>query len=165
MSVGVGSMKFPVRRVVTGHDAQGRAIAIIDEVCSNVISRRPGHSSHVVWTTESFPVSNDGDEDGSKRKVGRVMPNGSVFRIIRLEPGAEPRMHRTDSIDYAVVLSGEVHLQLDDSEIHLKAGDVVVQRGTIHNWANRGTEPCLIAVVLIHANPVTVNGKTLHAID
>jgi quercetin dioxygenase-like cupin family protein len=154
MSVGVGSMKFPVRRVVTGHDAEGRAIAIIDEVCSNVISRRPGHSSHVVWTTESCPVSNDG-----------VEPNGSVFRIIRLEPGAEPRMHRTDSIDYAVVLSGEVHLQLDDSEIHLKAGDVVVQRGTIHNWANRGTEPCLIAVVLIHANPVTVNGKTLHAID
>jgi quercetin dioxygenase-like cupin family protein len=156
-------MKFPVRRVITGHDANGRAVAIIDETSTNVKSRRAGHSSHVVWA-EPFPVDNDSDFDGSRRQFDRVLPNGSVFRIIHLEPGAEPRMHRTDSLDYAIILTGEVDLQLDDSEIHLSAGDVVVQRGTIHNWANRGSEVCLIGIVLISAKPATAAGKTLHEI-
>lgn len=156
-------MRFPVRRVVTSHDANGRAIATIDEVSTNVKSRRAGHSSHVVWA-EPFPVDNDSEIDGSRRQFDRVLPNGSVFRIIRLEPGAEPRMHRTDSIDYAIILTGEVDLQLDDSEIHLTAGDVVVQRGTIHNWLNRGHEVCLIGIVLISAKPATAGGKILHEI-
>lgn len=156
-------MKFPTRRVVTGHDENGRAIAIIDEVSTNVKSRRAGHSSHVVWS-EPYPVDNNSKTDGSTRKFDRVLPNGSVFRIIRLEPGAEPRMHRTDSIDYAIILTGEVDLELDDSTIHLTAGDVVVQRGTIHNWANRGSEVCLIGIVLISAAPAVAGGKTLHEI-
>jgi quercetin dioxygenase-like cupin family protein len=116
-----------------------------------------------VWA-EPFPVDNDSEIDGSRRQFDRVLPNGSVFRIIRLEPGAEPRMHRTDSIDYAIILTGEVDLQLDDSEIHLTAGDVVVQRGTIHNWLNRGHEVCLIGIVLISAKPATAGGKILHEI-
>jgi quercetin dioxygenase-like cupin family protein len=157
-------MKFPVRRVVTGHDAKGRAFATIDEISTNVKSRRSGHSSHVVWA-EPFPVDNDSDFDGSRREFDRVLPNGSVFRIIRLEPGAEPRMHRTDSLDYAIILSGEVDLELDDSEIHLNAGDVVVQRGTVHNWLNRGSEVCLIGIILIAAKPATAGGKPLLAID
>ena len=78
-------------------------------------------------------------------------------------PGVAPRVHRTDSIDYAVVMSGEIDMQLDDSEVHLQAGDVLVQRGTIHNWVNRGDEPCVIAFVLIDAKPVTAGGRTLHA--
>jgi quercetin dioxygenase-like cupin family protein len=77
-----------------------------------------------------------------------------VFRIVRYDPGVAPRRHRTSSLDYAVVLSGEIDMELDDKEVHLKAGDVVVQRGTIHNWANRGTEPCIMAFVLIGAKPV-----------
>lgn len=159
-------MQFPVRRVVTGHDEQGRAIAIVDEVATNAISRRPGHASHVVWTTQGFPVNNDGDADGSKAKVGRVMPDGTVFRIICLEPGAQPVMHRTDSIDYAVIMSGQVLLELDGQDpVPLKAGDVVVQRGTTHNWKNDGPETCLIGIVLIHAKPVTVGGKVLTAIE
>jgi quercetin dioxygenase-like cupin family protein len=73
-------------------------------------------------------------------------------------------MHRTDSIDYAVVLSGEIDMQLDDgTEVHLRAGDVLVQRGTIHNWINRGTAPCVMAFTLIDAKPVEVGGKMLHA--
>jgi quercetin dioxygenase-like cupin family protein len=71
------------------------------------------------------------------------------MRIIRYEPGVAKRWHRTDSIDYAVVLSGEIYMQLDEEEVHLKAGDVMIQRGTMHNWVNRGTEPCLIAFILI----------------
>lgn len=157
-------MQFPVRRVVTGHDKDGRAVAVIDEIATNVRSRRPGHSSHVVWA-ESFPVDNDSHVDGSRRQFDRVLPNGSVFRIIRLEPGAEPRMHRTDSLDYAIILTGEVNLELDDASIHLKAGDVVVQRGTIHNWRNDGKEVCLIGIVLIASKPATAGGKVLAAID
>ena len=75
-----------------------------------------------------------------------------------------PRNHRTDSVDYAVVMSGEIDMELDDGVVvKLKAGDVLVQRGTIHNWANKGTVPCVIAFTLIGAKPVTVNGKPLNA--
>jgi quercetin dioxygenase-like cupin family protein len=73
------------------------------------------------------------------------------------------RNHRTDSIDYAVVMAGEIEMDLDGEVVKLKAGDVLVQRGTIHNWINRGTEACVIAFVLVSAKPVTVGGKTLNA--
>jgi quercetin dioxygenase-like cupin family protein len=147
-------MAVQVRRVVTGHDPNGRAVVKIDEVAKNVISRRPGQSSCVIWTTEAFPVNNTGDDDQGTRQVGTTLNNGTVFRVVEFAPGVAPRNHRTDSIDYAVIVSGEIDMELDDSVVHLKAGDVVVQRGTIHNWANRGTTPCTIAFVLIDAKPV-----------
>jgi quercetin dioxygenase-like cupin family protein len=156
-------MAVQVRRVVTGHDANGRAVVKIDEVSENVVSRRPGQSACVVWTTESFPVDNTGDSDQGARQVGTTLKNGTVFRVNEFAPGVAPRNHRTDSIDYAVVISGEIDMELDDSVVHLKAGDVIVQRGTIHNWVNRGTEPCTIAFVLIDAKPVEIKGKALHA--
>ena len=156
-------MALQIRRVVTGHDTSGRAIVKIDEVAKNVTSSRPGASACVVWTTEGFPVDNTGEEDSGLRKTGTTLDNGTVFRILELESGASPRNHRTDSIDYAVVMSGEVDMELDDTTVHLKAGDVLVQRGTIHNWVNRGTEPCVIAFVLIAAKPVTIGDKVLHA--
>jgi len=117
----------------------------------------------VVWTTEGFPVDNNGDDDQGQRRTGTALANGTVFRVLELMPGNAPRNHRTDSIDYAVVMSGEIDMELDGSSVHLKAGDVLVQQGTIHNWVNRGTEPCVIAFVLIAANPVTAGGKTLNA--
>jgi quercetin dioxygenase-like cupin family protein len=156
-------MTLQVRRVVTGHDANGRAIVTIDELASNVQPTRPGVCAAVIWTTESFPVDNDSNDDTSRTKVATTRANGTVFRVIEFAPGAAPRNHRTDSIDYAVVLSGEIDMPLDDTEVHLKAGDVLVQRGTIHNWINRGTEPCVIAFVLIDAESVEVGGKVLEA--
>lgn len=156
-------MSIQVRRVVTGHDANGRAVVQIDETSQNIRSNRPGVSSCVVWTTEGYPVDNTDETDGALRKTGTSLPDGTVFRLVEYHPGAGPRMHRTDSIDYAVVVSGEIHMQLDDEEVHLKAGDVVVQRGTIHNWVNKGPQPCLMAFVLIGAKPVEVGGKTLNA--
>ena len=156
-------MALQVRRIVTGHDNSGRAIVKIDEVAQNIASSRPGASACVVWTTENFPVDNTGTEDAGLRKTGTTLDNGTVFRVLELAPGVSPRNHRTDSIDYAVVMSGEVDMELDDTSVHLKAGDVLVQRGTIHNWVNRGTEPCVIAFVLIAAKPVAVGGKVLHA--
>ncbi|HEV8482283.1 MAG TPA: cupin domain-containing protein [Blastocatellia bacterium] len=156
-------MALQLRRVVTGHDDKGRAVVKIDEVSKNLVSGRPGATACVIWTTESFPVNNTGEADDCLRQVGTTLNNGTVFRVVEFGPGVAPRNHRTDSIDYAVVMSGEIDMALDDSVVHLKAGDVLVQRGTIHNWINRGTQPCVIAFVLIDAKPVEVDGKVLHA--
>jgi mannose-6-phosphate isomerase-like protein (cupin superfamily) len=156
-------MSLKIRRVVTGHDDHGKAVVLFDETCRNVISRRERHHSCVVWSTASFPVDNSGREDESARPTGAPPPDGTVFRIIEYGPGVAPRNHRTSTIDYAVVISGEIDMELDDDIVHLKAGDVLVQRGAIHNWVNRGSEPCVIAFVLIAAHPVVRGGKTLDA--
>jgi quercetin dioxygenase-like cupin family protein len=156
-------MALNLRRVVTGHDKNGKAIVTIDETVKNVVSGRPGALAGSVWTTEGFPVSNDGSADESARKTGTTLANGTVFRVVEFSPGVQRRMHRTDSIDYAVVMAGEIDMELDDSTVHLKAGDVLVQRGTIHNWVNRGTAPCTIAFILIDAKPATAGGKVLNA--
>jgi quercetin dioxygenase-like cupin family protein len=153
-----------IRRVVTGHDAAGRAVVAIDEVCKNVISRRPKHASCVVWSTDSFPADNSSDADGAKREVGTADPTGTIFRVVEYQPGVAPREHRTQSVDYAVVLSGEIDMELDGTVVRLRRGDVLVQRGTMHNWVNRGTEPCVIAFVLVAAKPVERAGKGLHAV-
>ena len=156
-------MALQVRRVVTGHDKTGRAIIKIDEISQNVRSARPGTSACVVWTSEGFPISNKGDADEGLRETGTTHADGTVFRILELAPGHSPRNHRTDSLDYAVVMSGEIDMEIDGATVHLKAGDVLVQRGTVHNWINRGTEPCRIAFVLISAKPVEAGGKVLPA--
>jgi len=156
-------MSLKIRRVVTGHDAQGRAKVLIDEMVSNVISSRPGANSSVIWSSDMLPVDNDGDHDPSRKPIHTTIPGGSVFRVVSFGPGVSPRNHRTDSIDYAVVISGEIDMELDVGSVHLKAGDVLVQRGTIHNWVNKGKEPCVIAFSLIAAKPVEAGGKTLPA--
>ena len=157
-------MTVKVRRVVTGHDENGRAVVKIDEISKNVVSSRPGTSACVVWTTDALPADNSGEGDAALRKTGTTLPDGSVFRVVEFSPGAAPRVHRTDSIDYAVVISGEIDMELDDGKsVHLRAGDVLVQRGTVHNWVNRGKEPCVIAFSLIAAKPAVAAGKRLDA--
>jgi len=157
-------MAVKVRRVVTGHDASGRAVVKIDEISKNLVSTRPGSSSTVIWTTDSIPADNTGDGDSGLEKTGTTLPGGTVFRVVEFSPGVSPRVHRTDSIDYAVVISGEIDMELEKGdEVHLKAGDVLVQRGTVHNWINRGNAPCVIAFALIDAGPVTAGGKKLEA--
>lgn len=156
-------MTLKIRRVVTGHDDAGRAVVSIDELARNVLQNRPGAASAVIWSTKGFPVDNTVPGDGALRDVSTSESDGTVFRVVQYQPGVAPRNHRTDSIDYAVVISGEIDMQLDESKVHLKAGDVLVQRGTIHNWVNRGSEPCVIAFVLVGAKPATAGGKTLHA--
>jgi quercetin dioxygenase-like cupin family protein len=156
-------MAFQVRRVVTGHDNSGKAIVKIDEIVSNVRQGRPGALAAAIWTTEGFPVNNDGQEDAGARPVQTTLPGGTIFRVVEFSPGLQARNHRTDSIDYAVVLAGEIDMEMDGSMIHLKAGDVLVQRGTIHNWINNGAAPCVIAFILIAAKSVTAGGKVLAA--
>ena len=117
----------------------------------------------MVWTTQGFPVNNDTSEDTSGNATGTTLAGGTVFRIVEFGPGNTPRNHRTDSIDYAVVMSGEIDMEMDGSMVHIKAGDVLVQRGTVHNWINSGTEPCIIAFSLIDAKSVEAGGKKLEA--
>ena len=143
-------MAINVRRVVTGHDENGKAVVRIDDRGAHAKSNRPNMTAQVIWTTDDLPVNfaEDGEDKGA-REIGTTVQNGSVFRVIEFAPGVTPRNHRTDSIDYAVVVSGEIDMEMDDTLVHLRAGDVLVQRGTIHNWVNQGTEPCVIAFVLV----------------
>ena len=152
-----------IRRVVTSHDTSGKAVVAIDEVSRDVVSFRPGATITNIWSTTGFPVGNDHLTDAAKQITGTTRDGGTVFRVIEYAPGVTPRNHRTDSIDYAVVLSCEIDMELDDQVVTLRAGDVLVQRGTIHNWVNRSTAPCVIAFVLIDAKPVEHDGKPLSA--
>ena len=120
-------MKLRARRVVTGHDDKGRAVVKTDETLGNAVSARPGHERLDLWKGA----------------------DGSVFRFVRYEPGVAPRNHRTETIDYAVVVSGELEMELDGAVVKLRQGDVVVQQNTMHNWVNRGTEACVVAFVLV----------------
>ena len=101
-------MAINIRRVVTGHDANGKAVVSIDDVGANVASGRRHMSRQLIWTTDDLPVhfTEDGEDKGA-RDIGTTIQNGSVFRVVEYEPGVAPRNHRTDSIDYAVVMSGE----------------------------------------------------------
>ena len=98
--------------MVTGHDASGRAVVKIDDVLQGK-QTRPSAAAAVIWTTESFPVDNSGDQDEAQRQVGTTLANGTVFRVLELNPGNAARVHRTDSIDYAVVMSGEIDMELE----------------------------------------------------
>ena len=144
-------MAINVRRVVTGLDENGKATVSFDDNLSEVAKQRPGIQSALIWTTDSYPLEVEGSEDNGRRTVERhPSPRGTIFRVVEFGPDNPSDNHVTQTIDYAVVISGEIDMELDEGrEVHLKQGDVLVQRATIHNWRNRGTEPCLIAFVLI----------------
>jgi quercetin dioxygenase-like cupin family protein len=152
-----------IRRIVTGHDQNGKAIVQHDELCNNIISRRDFHQSCVVWSTGNFPVDNLDVNDGNSRDVSILQKQDTVLRIVQYEPGVAPRNHRTETLDYAIVISGSIDMDLDGHIVHLNQGDVIVQRGTIHNWINHGAEPCVIAFILIAAKPIDLINKTLLA--
>ena len=100
-------MTLNIRRVITGHDAQGNSIVDIDEVTTNIVSRRPGHASSVIWTTTQAPCDNMEAGDQGLRDVNACAAQGAIFRVVEYGPGVSPRMHRTLTIDYAVVMAGE----------------------------------------------------------
>ncbi len=148
-------MSLNIRRVVTANDKNGKARVWIDDEAANFRINRPLVSSVLLWSTDSTPPDVSGTEDLGARALPRPPTHrGSIFRIVEFEPGNAPDAHVTPTIDYAVVMSGEIDMELDDGAgVHLRAGDVLVQRATVHNWANRGTEPCRIAFILIDASP------------
>jgi quercetin dioxygenase-like cupin family protein len=208
-------MPKPIRRVVTGHNAAGRSVFVMDAAAPHVYNRSPGSAVVTeLWETRATPADNSGNDEVTDHPFRLAPPrNGSVFRIIeyppdklrvaaieqqrasaddgsghgaalaseasgqrgnsivrapdtRPEPGSSaraafdrgsprhPGFHKTSSVDYAIVLSGEIHALMDEGEVLLRAGDVLVQRGTNHAWSNRTDAPAYLAFVLIDAEPV-----------
>jgi quercetin dioxygenase-like cupin family protein len=149
----------PIRRIVTGHTAENVATVLIDGVAENVRGNRPGQSTTLMWCTDGAPadmaVGTD-VEDMGNRKLGTYPPvNGTRFMIAEYPPNNAAVMHRTETIDYIVVLSGKIDMELDKGEtVTIKAGDVMVQRGTNHAWINRYDEPCRMVFVLVDAVPL-----------
>ncbi|HXQ52270.1 MAG TPA: cupin domain-containing protein [Stellaceae bacterium] len=149
----------PTRRVVTGHDANKKAKVLIDGIATNDRAEPP-RSRVLMWCTEATPTEvaiGEAIEDMGARQLGTAPPAGGTrFTINDIPAGAPGIMHRTETLDYCIVLAGEIDMDMDDSSIHLKAGDVVIQRGTNHSWVNRGTEPARIAFVLVDAKPLGI---------
>ena len=170
-----------IRRVVTTVDENGKAVVLFDgDNPHKVVRPNRSVTSRLLWTTDQTPADMSGTGGSRGRSSIGIAPpsHGSVFRIIDIPPtppeveqlaadhlhkqigdhapkrGMPPRhplMHRTLTVDYAIIMQGEIDMLLDDTEIHLKAGDVLIQQGTNHAWVNRGTEPCRIAFILIDA--------------
>jgi quercetin dioxygenase-like cupin family protein len=151
-----------IRRIVTGHDEKGRAVFKSDDKIAGTPVEGGVAEFALAWTTNRSPADNDDPYDGAKRTVGLACPGGTVLRFVDIPAGGRSPMHRTNSIDYGIVLSGELDLELDDGAVkHISAGDVVVQRGTMHAWVNNGPGTCRMAFVLIDAAPATAGGTVL----
>ena len=149
----------PVRRVVTGHDANDVAKVLWDSTDTNVKRGKSGFLTHL-WNTKStpapMPVGETIDDPGAEPHVTPPPAGGSRFVIIDYPPGNTGTMHRTETIDYIVVLTGAIDMVMDDSTVTLHAGDTMVQRGTNHAWFNRGTENARLAFVLVDAEPLGI---------
>jgi len=163
-------MALEVRRIVTGHDANGKAVVTTDERLAAVPRLgRPHIAGCEIWSTEAMPVNNTSEAAEAAQRAGFVKRynyvgsgQGTVIRITEFAPGAPKFMHRTETLDYALLLSGECDLELDSGEIvHMTPGDIVVQRGTMHAWVNHGPAPAVFAFILIDADPAKVGGQEL----
>ena len=171
-----------IRRIVTGHNAQGRSNITFAGEATNVLDSPawPGSRVTELWVTEEIPVDNTGEADRGARPIRHDPgPGGTIFRVVEIPPESKttidtaaafadigstrvptaedsarhPSMHATDSVDYLVVISGEMHMLMEEGEILLKAGDCIVQRGTKHAWVNRSSAPCVMAAILVDAHP------------
>ena len=180
-------MIWRVRRVLTGHDSEGRSTFIADGEAPNMkeVPVMPGLALTDLWETKGAPASNEGDADAADRPIQLEPPkNGTILRIVEFPPdtqwrtarsreafkaigashapdksSSDPMMHKTATVDYIIVLKGEIYAIMDTGEKRLRAGDILVQRGTNHSWSVRGTEPCIVAAVLVSAKPVKKKKK------
>jgi hypothetical protein len=177
-------MARPMRRVVTGHDAGGRSVIVSDGPSPHVLelAAMPGLALINLWVTDDAPAGNSGRADAAARPIVLEPPaRGTIFRVVDFppdqaiagrvdrekafaamgahaamdrDPSRHPGMHKTATVDYAIVLDGEIWALLDEGETLLKAGDCLVQRGTNHAWSNRTDRPCRVAFILVNARPV-----------
>lgn len=181
-------MVWKVRRVVTGHDQDGKSVFIMDGYAPNVLemASMPGLALTDLWETKGAPASNDGNAEAAARPVHLEPPkNGTILRIVEFPPdsqwrqsadarkafdsigaghapdkhSSDPMMHKTSTVDYIIVLKGEIWAIMDKEEKLLRPGDILVQRGTNHSWSVRTNEPCVIAAVLVSAKPVGKGAK------
>jgi mannose-6-phosphate isomerase-like protein (cupin superfamily) len=181
-------MIWRVRRVLTGHDTDGTSTIIADGQAPNVkeMPSFPGLALTDLWETKGAPASNEGHADAADRPVHLEPPkNGTILRIVEFPPdstrpqasdgregfksigaghaqdrgSSDPMMHRTNTVDYIIVLKGEIYAVMETGETLLRPGDVLVQRGTNHSWSVRGNEPCIVAAVLVSAKPLASKKK------
>jgi quercetin dioxygenase-like cupin family protein len=162
-------MAFAVRRIVTGHDRNGKAVVASDERLTGP-PPRPGISGRVeIWSADAMPVDNSEGAAAEAQRKGFVVTHnyvgsgaGNVCRVVEFPSGGAKFMHRTETLDYAILLNGECDLELDDGKtVHMQAGDICVQRGTMHAWVNNSGAPCTFAFILIDADPVEAGGNKL----
>jgi len=150
----------PIRRVVTGHDDDNVAKVILDGPATNARTGGSGNVSTLIWCTDAMPaditIGKTVEDMGARRLGTPPPPNGTRFAVIDFPPGNKPTMHRTETIDYVIVLSGRIDMDMDDSTVTLQAGDIMVQRGTNHAWVNRSDAPARVAFVLIDAKPLGI---------
>ena len=175
-------MVHRIRRVVTGHDRNGKSVFVEDRKAPNVLemASMPGVALTDLWRTATSPASNAGNKDAAAGKIKLEPPaSGTILRIVEFPPdkawrktadakkafasigaggapdhaSGDPMMHATATVDYIIVLKGEIYAILDKGEKLLKQGDILVQRGTNHSWSVRGAEPCVIAAILVSAKP------------
>lgn len=156
-------MLSKIRRVVTGHNADGKAIFVSDNQYETVVIPSGDAAMATIWTTASVPADLNDETDGRNRDAGTTLKGGSVIRVVDMLPNAESPMHRTSSIDYGIVISGKIELELDNQVLKtIEAGGIIVQRGTIHKWRNPSIdEICRIVFVLTEAKPYEFDGKPL----
>lgn len=181
---------YRARRIVTGHDSEGRSIVMSDGPAQNLVSNpsdpERGHINF--WRTDAVPASNAGNDDPAAGAGFALLPpkGGTQFRFFQIAPekneaglsreerdarmagmfeaagagharqamGRHPSMHKTDTVDYIVLLKGEVTALMDIGEVTMQPFDVLIQRGTRHGWVNRGDEPALLVAVLVDAEPL-----------
>lgn len=173
-----------IRRVVTGHNAEGKSIIVSDDASPHAVGvmDEPAYGLTNLWVSSSTPADNATPGDAADRKIVLEPPRGgSVFRVVEFPPDRSligkvnpkavfealdavatmdtnnprhPAMHKTSTLDYAIILSGEIYAMMDLGETLMKAGDCLIQRGTNHAWSNRSDKTCLIAFILIDAEPV-----------
>jgi naringenin degradation protein FdeH len=179
-------MLKPIRRIITGHDAQGRSIIASDAPSPHALAilNTPAYGLTDLWVTHDSPADNAGVDDPAARKIVlEPPPRGTIFRVVEFPPDAQvagkfdaskafgaigahaahdrgsarhPAMHRTRTVDYAIVLSGEIWAVMDVGETLMRAGDCLIQRGTNHAWSNRSDKPCLVAFILADAKPLAM---------
>ena len=149
-----------IRRIVTGHGEDRIARAMLDAPAANAKQAGNGAVSTLIWSTDRTPADialGTDFEDMGARIIGTQPPrSGTRFAVIEFPPGAPTAMHRTESIDYVICIAGEIDMDMDDSTVTMRAGDVMVQRGTNHSWVNRSSGPARLAFVLIDAEPLGI---------
>ncbi len=170
-------MRTPIRRIVTAHDERGAAIVLSDELDPN-FKRHPaaGIEACVLWTTDRYPPQVDATRDPVTGREGIApVPNGTIFQIVDFPPfqgetleagyvqsmvalgttakplSSHPMVHRTNTLDVAIVISGEVDMIVGESVTRCRAGDVIVQQATVHGWVNNSDAMCRIAFMMMDA--------------
>jgi quercetin dioxygenase-like cupin family protein len=156
-------MNTSIRRVVTGHDKNGDAVFASDNQFETLVIPSGDAAMATIWTTATVPANLNDETDGRERDAGTTLKGGSVIRVVDMLPGAASPMHRTNSIDYGIIISGNIELELDNTVFKtMGPGDIIVQRGTIHKWRNpSSTEICRIVFVLTEAKAYVHDGAAL----